>query len=190
MVSPQLTELSSALLPANQRQSYTEAGNAQQLDHILVSSAAFPRVTRFAIAHLDADFRESLHYDYTRPERLSDHDGEVSYLSLPAATDVTSSVRISDFGTCSEPRHAALQRTVTLTNTSAATISGPIQIFFNGLPSGVALANATGSQGGVLPVLHFRRGAGARGIGNHNVQFQVAAGARVGYTNNVYTGTL
>jgi uncharacterized protein len=190
VVSPQLTELSSALLPANQRQSYTESGNAQQLDHILVSSAAFPRVTRFAIAHLDADFRESLHYDYTRPERLSDHDGEVSYLSLPAATDVTASVKIAISGLLLNRATQLYNGTVTLTNTSAAAIGGPIQLFFNGLPFGVTLANATGYQGGLLPYI---TSAGALAPGSSvtiTVQFQVAAGARVGYTNNVYTGTL
>jgi predicted extracellular nuclease len=190
VVSPQLTELSSALLPANQRQSYTESGNAQQLDHILVSSGAFSRVTRFAIAHLDADFRESLHYDYTRPERLSDHDAEVSYLSLPAATDATSSVRITISGLLLNRATQLYTGTVTLTNTSGATIGSPVQLFFNGLPSGVTLANATGSQGGVLPYI-TSTGALAPGASVAiPVQFQVAAGARVGYTNNVYTGTL
>jgi uncharacterized protein len=190
VVSPQLTELSSALLPENQRQSYTESGNAQQLDHILLSSAAFSRISRFAIAHLDADFRESLHYDYTRPERLSDHDGEVSYLTLPAATDVTSSVRIAISGLLLNRATQLYNGTVTLTNTSASAIGGPIQLFFNGLPAGVTLANATGSQGGVLPYI---TSAGALAPGASitiPVQFQVAAGARVGYTNNVYTGTL
>ena len=178
VVSPQLTELSSALLPASQRQSYTESGNAQQLDHILVSSGAFSRVTRFAIAHLDADFRESLHYDYTRPERLSDHDAEVSYLSLPAATDVTSSVRVAISGLLLNRATQLYTGTVTLTNTSAATIGSPVQLFFNGLSSGVTLANATGLQGGLLPYI---TSAGALTPGASvtiSVQFQVAAGAR------------
>jgi uncharacterized protein len=190
VVSPQLTELSSALLPANQRQSYTESGNAQQLDHILMSLGAFSRMTRFAIAHLDADFRESLHYDYTRPERLSDHDAEVSYLSLPAATDVTSSVRIAISGLLLNRATQLYTGTVTLTNNSGATMGSPVQLFFNGLPSGVTLANATGSQGGLLPYI---TSAGALAPGASvtiPVQFQVAAGARVSYTNNVYTGTL
>ncbi len=190
VVSPQLTELSSALLPANQRQSYTESGNAQQLDHILVSSAAFSRVTRFAIAHLDADFRESLHYDYTRPERLSDHDGEVSYLSLPAATDVTSSVRIAISGLLLNRATQLYTGTITLTNGSAMTIGSPVQLFFSGLPSGVTLANATGSQGGLLPYITSASALAPGASVTIPVQFQVAAGARVGYTNNVYTGTL
>ena len=190
VVSPALTELSSALLPMNQRQSYTESGNAQQLDHILLSTGAFARLSRFAIGHLDADFRESLHYDYTRPERLSDHDPEVAYLTLPVAADVTSSVSISVSGLAFNRGTQIYSGTVTLTNTSAAAISGPIQLFFNNLYAGATLSNASGSQGGTIPYITSQ---GTLAPGAHvtvPVQFQVQAGSHVSYTNTVYTGTL
>jgi uncharacterized protein len=190
VVSPPLTELATALLPASQRQSYTESGNALQLDHILMSTAAYARVTRFAIAHLDADFRESLHYDYTRPERLSDHDAEIAYLSLPAATDVTSSVTVAISGLILNRGTQLYTGTVTLTNKSAVAIGSPVQLFFNGLPTGVTLANATGSQGGLLPYITSGGTLGPGASVTIPVQFQVAAGARVSYTNNVYSGTL
>ncbi len=190
VVSPQLTELSTAFLPANQRQSYTEAGNAQQLDHILVSSAALSRVTRFAIAHLDADFRESLHYDYTRPERLSDHDAEVSYLRLPAAEDVTSSVQITASPLLLNRSTLLFTGLVSVRNTSSATIRGPFQVFFNGLPPGVTLVNATGYQGGVLPYITRLRTLPPGAALVFEVQFHVAVGSRVSYTNGVYSGTL
>ncbi len=190
VVSPALTELSSAFLPANQRQSYTESGNAQQLDHILVSSYGLPRITRFAIGHLDADFTQTLHYDYTRPERLSDHDAEVAYLGLPSALDVTSSMKLSVSGLAFNRGTQLYTGTVTLTNTGSTSVTGPVQLFFNGLPSGVALANATGSQGGVIP---FITSSGTLMPGSSvtiPVQFQMQGSARVTYSNTVYSGTL
>jgi hypothetical protein len=190
VVAVPLTELSSALLPANQRQSYTESGNAQQLDHILLSSNAYARISRFAIGHLDADFRESLHYDYTRPERLSDHDPEVAYLTLPAATDVTSSLTISISGLAFNRGTQLYSGTVTLTNNTATAINGPIQLFFNNLYAGATLANATGSQGGTIPYITSAGSLGPGASVTIPVQFQVQAGSHVSYTNTVYNGTL
>ena len=190
VVSPAFTELSSALLPTNQRQSYTESGNAQQLDHILLSTSAYARIANFAIGHLDADFRQSLHYDYTRPERLSDHDPEVAYLTLPAAADVTASMKISISGLLLNRGTQLYTGTITLTNLTANAISGPIQLFFNGLATGVTLVNATGSQGGVLPYITSIGTVAPGAAVTIPVQFSVAAGARAGYSNTVYSGTL
>ncbi len=190
VVSPNMTELSSAFLPVNQRQSYTESGNAQQLDHILMSVSGLTRVTRFAIGHLDADFPQSLHYDYSRPERLSDHDPEVAYLGLPAATNVTSSMTVSATGLVFNRGTQLYSGTMTVTNTSKTAVSGPVQIFFNGLPTGVTLFNATGIQGGLLPYITSTGTIAPNGTITIPVQFQVPSGAHVSYTNSVYSGTL
>jgi predicted extracellular nuclease len=66
-----------AFLPAPERYSYVYDGNAQLLDHVLVSGATASRVTGVAIARLGADFPEALRGDATRPERLTDHDAPV-----------------------------------------------------------------------------------------------------------------
>jgi len=63
--------------------SYSFDGNAQTLDHVLLSSAASAALSGFGHAHLDADFPEVLRGDPTRPERLSDHDPAVARFTFP-----------------------------------------------------------------------------------------------------------
>lgn len=74
------------LAPADpaQHYSYTFSGNAQVLDHIIVSQGL--TVNEFTYARNDADFPESLRGDATRPERISDHDMPVAYFAVPRDT--------------------------------------------------------------------------------------------------------
>jgi predicted extracellular nuclease len=191
VVSPALTEMSgTTFLPLAQKYSYVESGNAQQLDHILVSTNLYSRVTQFAIGRVDADFTQSLHYDFTRPERLSDHDPEVVYLRLPAAAEVTSSVSFTLSGLAFNRGTQLYNGTVTVKNTSVSSIGGPLQLFFNGLPSGVTLANATAKQGGVLPYITSTGSLAPGASVSIPVQFQVQSGATVSYTNTLFTGSL
>jgi len=66
--------------------SYSFDGNAQTLDHVLLSPTAFASVSGFAHARVDADFPETLRADGTRPERISDHDPAVVRLLFPSDT--------------------------------------------------------------------------------------------------------
>lgn len=80
-----LTNLNEA--DPDQRYSYIFSGVAQRIDHILVNAALLPRVRLFTYARSNADFPEGPTYrnDFTRPERLSDHDMPIVYVTLPAA---------------------------------------------------------------------------------------------------------
>ncbi len=82
LVNPDLVDLTNTL-PADQRYSFMFDGNAQALDHVLVNNNMFSRLNRFAYARNNADFPESFRNDPNRPERISDHDPEVSYFKLP-----------------------------------------------------------------------------------------------------------
>jgi predicted extracellular nuclease len=78
-------------LAAPTRYSYTFDGSAQALDHILVNKPLRERVLKFGYARSNADFPLIYKNDASRPERVSDHDAPVVYLSLdepakPAAT--------------------------------------------------------------------------------------------------------
>lgn len=64
------------------RYSYIFGGSAQILDHILVNKAARDRALKFGYARLNADFPAVYRNDANRPERLSDHDAPVFYMSL------------------------------------------------------------------------------------------------------------
>ena len=66
--------------------SYSFDGNAQTLDHILLSSVASGALSAFSHAHIDADFPEVLRADPARPERLSDHDPAVARFFFPLDT--------------------------------------------------------------------------------------------------------
>ena len=88
LVNPDLTDLLD-LLPAAERYSYSFDGNAQVLDHELVSAALLPFVSRVAYARSNADFPETYRNDPNRPERISDHDMAVAYVRFPAPATAT-----------------------------------------------------------------------------------------------------
>lgn len=78
-------------IQASQKYSYVFAGNAQTIDHVLVNQAASDRSLKFGYVRVDADFPLVYYNDASRPERLSDHDPAMLYLSLdeikPKAVD-------------------------------------------------------------------------------------------------------
>ncbi len=76
-----LIDLIDYIDPKN-RYSFNYNGSAQVLDHILVNKPAVQRILKFGIARVDADFPKIYINDANRPERLSDHDAPVVYLSL------------------------------------------------------------------------------------------------------------
>ncbi|HMO80597.1 MAG TPA: hypothetical protein PKD24_07375 [Pyrinomonadaceae bacterium] len=73
------------LIDRGQRYSYVFDGNAQVLDHILVSESLRRQVAGFGYARLNADFPEIFFNDPDRPERFSDHDPAVAYFTLQAS---------------------------------------------------------------------------------------------------------
>jgi len=81
LVDPDLTNLH-GLLPPGERYSFVFDGSAQTLDHALASAGLRPWVSGFAYGRGNADFPVSLYGDRSRPERLSDHDGAVTYIGL------------------------------------------------------------------------------------------------------------
>jgi hypothetical protein len=70
-----------AFAPSAQRYSYVFDGNAQEIDHVLVTPELL--VNRIEYGRMDADFPESYRGDFSRPERLSDHDPVVVFFNTP-----------------------------------------------------------------------------------------------------------
>ena len=99
LVNPDLLDLGE-LLPAVQRYSFIFDGNAQDLDHALVTPNLLGTVASVQRARVNADFPEILSNDPQRPERVSDHDPIVAFFEFPEATETTliSSVSPSVFG--------------------------------------------------------------------------------------------
>jgi uncharacterized protein len=81
LVTPPLTDLALSL-PASQRWSYVEDGNAQILDHIVVTPE-LAAGAQLVYAHLDADFPATAYNDASTAARSSDHDVPVGYFAIP-----------------------------------------------------------------------------------------------------------
>jgi len=82
LVNPPLTDLALSL-PANQRWSYVEDGNAQILDHIVVTPE-LATGAHMVYAHLNADFPVTAYNNASTAARSSDHDVPVGYFTIPA----------------------------------------------------------------------------------------------------------
>lgn len=82
LVNPDLTALVD-VQPAAEKYSYVFEGTAQTIDHVVVTQPMLARLTRYAVARVDADFPEAYRGDPNRPERISDHDAPVAYFSFP-----------------------------------------------------------------------------------------------------------
>jgi hypothetical protein len=83
LVDPNLLDLVD-FVPAGERYSYSFDGNAQELDHVIVTTGPMNslRPVDLQYGRMDADFPEIYRNDPNRPERLSDHDPLVAYFSL------------------------------------------------------------------------------------------------------------
>jgi predicted extracellular nuclease len=85
LLNPDLTNLVDLIKP-DQRYSYSFDGNAQVLDHFLVSEAFKKHVGGFGFARINTDFPEIYRNDATRVERFSDHDAAVAYFTFDEVT--------------------------------------------------------------------------------------------------------
>ncbi len=90
LVDPDMIDLVDVIAP-EQKYSYRFDGNAQVLDHVIITTSLMPHVHGFGYARVNADFPESYRSE-DRPERYSDHDAAVVYFNLDAkvATPVPS----------------------------------------------------------------------------------------------------
>jgi predicted extracellular nuclease len=148
LVSPALTALVDQA-PIADRYSYTFGGSAEELDQVLLNQPALSIFSRYEVGRLNADFPEIYRNDPNRPERISDHDWPVVYLNLPpdasaSATDVTGQVSIAASGLVYSRISKQYSGTVTITNTSAAALTAPLQLALSNLSAGATLANANG----------------------------------------------
>jgi predicted extracellular nuclease len=153
--------------------SYVFNGNSGYLDHALASSALDPQVTGVTEWHNNADEPEAIDYNIgdtaddpyaDNAFRASDHDPVVVSLNLVAASvDVTASVKVAQSGLVLNRGTSKSSGSVTFTNTSGATLNGPLQFRLDALSTGITLDNASGTQGGApyitLPVSSLAPGA-------------------------------
>ena len=190
LVNPILTD-GVSLLSTTEQYSDTFDGTAQVLDHVLFTANVASRVRQVAYGRLNADFPEAYRTDPARPERVSDHDPVIAYITLPpylAPTDATAQTTTAGSGLSYNRVSQIYSGTLTVTNTDAATLTGPIQILFTNLTSGATLVNASGTSNG-SPYLTVTGTSFAPGTSaTVTVQFKNTGSTRIGYTTTIYSG--
>jgi uncharacterized protein len=154
------------LLPPLERYSYVLDGTAQVLDQMLVNGNLVPRVTRYAYARLNADFPTDFASDAKRPERVSDHDAPVAYISLAstqprifpagvtqAATFLPGPVSpggiVTFFGSTIGPDKLATLE-LTADKRYATTTLASTRVLFDGIPAPLVYAQS-GQTSAIVP---------------------------------------
>lgn len=147
LVDPDLVNLEDAA-PAEQRYSFVFDGNAQTLDHALVTQNMAPLVAAFARGRGNADSADTLRNDPTRPERVADHDPLLVYFNLPEETQTTvvSSPNPSSYG-------QDVTFTATVTSGANPVTSGSVSFRTATQVLGSAPVNATGQAALVTAAL-------------------------------------
>lgn len=129
-------------LPVVERYTYIYDGNAQVLDHILVSASLAP-VADYDVVHINSEFAD----------QASDHEPEVARLYLPPrVTDISSQFGMVKSGL--SYNFASRTYNGTLTLTANAAVNKPLLVTLADLPAGVTLVNAQGTLGG-MPYLRI-----------------------------------
>jgi hypothetical protein len=119
--------------------SFTFSGSAQTIDHILANAVIMPRLRQIAVGRNNADFSEGATYrnDFTRSERVTDHDLPVAYFRLPVG--VTNRTALVASGLILNRATGRYNGTIAVRNTGAVNLAGPLYVFFDNLPPGVTL---------------------------------------------------
>jgi len=81
LVNPDLINLVD-IIKSDQKYSYSFDGNAQVLDHMIISQTMRKHLAAFGFARLNADFPAIYRNDANRVERFSDHDAAIGYFNL------------------------------------------------------------------------------------------------------------
>jgi len=177
--------------------SYVFDGLSGYLDHALASASLSPQVVGAAEWSVNADEPVLIDYNtdgkqqdlYTAlPYRASDHDPVIVSLNLlPAYSDVTASLKTVTSGLVFNRVTNRSSGTVQLTNTSAAPLSGPLQLEFQSLTSGVSLFNATGTHNG-SSFITVPAGLAAGASVSVPLQFTNPSKGAISYTLKVFSG--
>jgi hypothetical protein len=86
LVSPDLISAGDSLDPSHRYSSILN-GNAQLLDHVLMSASVAVQFAGIAYPRVNADFPDAHRDDATVPNRLSDRDPVVAYFTFPPDVD-------------------------------------------------------------------------------------------------------
>jgi hypothetical protein len=107
----------------------------------------------------------------------------------PAVVDATSSFALLRSGLTWNRITNKYNASITLTNTSGATLAGPFQLVFNNLTAGVTLDNATGMRDGAPYIAITGTSIAAGASFTVPLAYSNPNKAAIGYTNSIFIGT-
>jgi predicted extracellular nuclease len=160
LVEPDLSDALDGLQAAT-RYTVTDGGNAAALHHVLVNGAAAALQSRAWVAHVNADFPETLRNDASRAERAAAADVPIVYFEVAPAQEppktgpreITSQVRVKVWRSHYFWHYRGVTfALVDVTNLTNRTIDGPFVLGIGGLPAGASVTNARGTVAGLPAV--------------------------------------
>ena len=154
LVNPNLVDLVDTV-PADQRYSFVFDGNAQELDHVIVTPNLFTLSNGLSYGRNNADFPEALRSDPNTPLRISDHDPLVAYFAFPVPTNTTVSA-------IPDPAHLAQDITFTAAVTATRSVTSGSVEFSDGVGYSASVAVSNGQASVTVP-------ASAFGVGSHTM---------------------
>ncbi|MBI2382381.1 MAG: lamin tail domain-containing protein [Gammaproteobacteria bacterium] len=164
-------------LPKAERYTYVYEGNAQALDHILVSGEVLAKDQPvYDVVHANAEFAD----------QASDHDPELLRISIAlAAQDVTAQLAVSKSGLVYDRVSKLYKGTLSLKNNGSA-LAGPLTLRFAGLPAGVTLAsgNVPGQPSWQQVAKPLAAGANL----SVSISFKLSGGAKPAYSLSILNG--
>ncbi|MEW9899449.1 lamin tail domain-containing protein [Chitinivorax sp. PXF-14] len=164
-------------LPAAERYTYVFEGNAQVLDHILISDALASKA-EYDVVHVNSEFAD----------QASDHEPEVARLNLPAApVNLSGQVSWSASGLSYNRATGLYSGSVTLN--ARADIGAPFALALSGLPAGVTLANASTTVAGLPAIKLFTPLSTGQSL-TVPLQFKNPSNVKIGYSAHVYGSNL
>lgn len=194
-----VNEIERFVRPTGIPYSYVFGAESGYLDHALASTSLSAQVAGVTEWHNNADEPDAIDYNLNdtaedpyvkNAYRASDHDPVVVSLALaPAFSDVTASAKIAKSGFTMNRLTGKTSGTVTITNTSGATLNGPLHLVLQGLTAGVTLDGKSGDQNGA-PYLTLPGGSLAAGASvTVTTVFTNPAKTGIGYTAKLFSGT-
>ena len=112
----------------------------------------------------------------------------VVYISLP--NEVTSRSTVTASGLVFNRATQLFSGTVRVTNTGATAQTGPMYVQLNGLPSGVTVNNAAGTNNGAPYIVSGATTLAPGGFVDIPVQFRNPSVVAISYTSLVFAGAI
>jgi hypothetical protein len=110
-------------------------------------------------------------------------------ITVLGGRDVTASISITRSSISYNKKSKLYTGTIKLLNKSKTTVSGPLNVLFEGLPSGVTLTNASGSKNGTPYITANISSLAYKASVTLPVQFTAPSASAITYTSAVISGT-